>query len=94
MYNTDGANLWTALNGTLFGFWGIDTNDQMIRLAITLYYDTEYYNTWTRFMIFVKNIIKEIYDSRTYIISDVDKSFKISDYHNYKGERNFMFRAQ
>ena len=37
-YINDGAHIQTSLHGTLFGFGGIDDDDQMECLVMGLYY--------------------------------------------------------
>ena len=39
---TDGAHMQTSLNETLFGIWVINSNEQMVCIQISLYYDNIY----------------------------------------------------
>ena len=36
---TDGCHMQTSLHDTIFVFWGIGTNDQVVSLEMALYYD-------------------------------------------------------
>ena len=39
IHTTDGCHMQTYLHDTIFGFWGIGTNDQVECLEMDLYYD-------------------------------------------------------
>eukprot|EP00978_Attheya_sp_CCMP212_P047762 scaffold426750_cov71-Attheya_sp.AAC.1 len=75
LYYADGAHMKTALHGTLFGLWGIDANDQLVCLALSLYYDNEGEDTWNRFLRFVKNVYPQFDNSEATIIADGEKGF-------------------
>jgi hypothetical protein len=75
LFYSDGAHMKTALNGTLFSLWGIDANDQIVLLAISLYYDNEGEDTWNKFLSFVKNVYPEINSNASTIMADGEKGF-------------------
>ena len=50
IYTTNGAHMQEYLQGTQFGFWGIDTNNKIVWLVTDLYHDNESENTCTKFI--------------------------------------------
>ena len=43
---SDGAHLKNEPNGTMFGTWGLDSNNHVICLCLSVYFDNECTSTW------------------------------------------------
>lgn len=48
IYSCDAAHMKNKFGGTVFSTWGVDAPDQLVCLGLSLYYDTESEDTWTR----------------------------------------------
>ena len=59
-YNTDGAHTQKYFHGNMFGFWGIDTNAQIVWLAMALYDDNESGNIRTRSLSFLNKVSNQL----------------------------------
>ena len=70
MYTTDGAHIQNYLHGNVFCLWCIYSNDQMVCIAMYLYYYNDSLNTCTKLPSLVKYLFPPIDESNTYIIAD------------------------
>ena len=66
---SDGAHLKNGHKGTMFGTWGIDSNNQIACLCLSVYFDNECTSTWKRHLNAVKKHLPEINSQNFCMIS-------------------------
>ena len=76
--SSDAAHLRGPYPGTVFGTWGTDSNFHIVCLSLSVYYDNECKETWTRHLTNLRNEIPCIDNNKSIIIADGDKGFKTS----------------
>ena len=74
-YTDDGAHTQKYFHENMFVFGGIYDNDQMVCLAMALYYNNGSGNNWTKFLSFVKYFFPTIEYFKSCVISYIYKGF-------------------
>ena len=74
IHTTDGCHMQTSSHDTIFGFWGIGTNDQVECLEMDLYYEKKSGKNW-KFLSFVKDFFPTKNYLKAYVIADGQKGF-------------------
>ena len=75
MYNTYESHTKISFHVTLFAFWVIYSNYQMLCISISFYYDNDSDHIWVKLLSFVKCFFTTIEGYKSYSIAYKDKCF-------------------
>lgn len=90
VFATDGAHMKTELGGTVFSLWGVDANDELVCLALSVYFDNEAERTWGNFLRAIRQHYPGFDTDDLVVIADGDKGFDTAFKSTFKRAGKFL----